>query len=582
LCHGESRGTRIVSLYIVFYIIYMQRYCISFLLFFLSVFSFRAAALDEGYYRVKNAGSSRYCYVWDNTGSLDYSKTDADLGAIELFKTTPSRFSDPSTVIYVKKVDDSYDIQAQGTGVYSIIQHYVSLSDRGNGTYWIYASAQGLTKYLCDENTSKRDERGWMATATSNTQPAYQAWIPTPISENTDEYFGVTPNVTLGSRQFKPFYASFPFKFASSEMKAWYISGIDNQKGVAIIAQYNGEIVPGATPIIIETTSSEATNNRLALKTSGGTNISGNKLLGCYFCNKYRLTSANAKTEFDPATMRLLGVNTNGKLAYMSSSSSLQEINGKKYLPANESYLKVDASAPAELLVMTQEEYDAAYPPAVNVTSITLSQSSATLRVGGTLQLTATVAPSNATNKSYTWSTSDATIAQIDNTGKISAMAIGTATIKATADDGSNVSASCVVTVEPTPVDGIVISGAVDSLLVGATVQLSATITPSDASYPNFTWSSSNNDIAGVSENGVVSALSAGNVVITVRVAAQQEISDSVTIVVYETENDAIDVVVSTVNNVVFNLQGQRITDIESLDQLPEGIYIVDGKTIRK
>lgn len=560
----------------------MQRYCISFLLFFLSVFSFRAAALDEGYYRVKNAGSSRYCYVWDNTGSLDYSKTDADLGAIELFKTTPSRFSDPSTVIYVKKVDDSYDIQAQGTGVYSIIQHYVSLSDRGNGTYWIYASAQGLTKYLCDENTSKRDERGWMATATSNTQPAYQAWIPTPISENTDEYFGVTPNVTLGSRQFKPFYASFPFKFASSEMKAWYISGIDNQKGVAIIAQYNGEIVPGATPIIIETTSSEATNNRLALKTSGGTNISGNKLLGCYFCNKYRLTSANAKTEFDPATMRLLGVNTNGKLAYMSSSSSLQEINGKKYLPANESYLKVDASAPAELLVMTQEEYDAAYPPAVNVTSITLSQSSATLRVGGTLQLTATVAPSNATNKSYTWSTSDATIAQIDNTGKISAMAIGTATIKATADDGSNVSASCVVTVEPTPVDGIVISGAVDSLLVGATVQLSATITPSDASYPNFTWSSSNNDIAGVSENGVVSALSAGNVVITVRVAAQQEISDSVTIVVYETENDAIDVVVSTVNNVVFNLQGQRITDIESLDQLPEGIYIVDGKTIRK
>lgn len=560
----------------------MQRYCISFLLFFLSVFSFRAAALDEGYYRVKNAGSSRYCYVWDNTGSLDYSKTDADLGAIELFKTTPSRFSDPSTVIYVKKVDDSYDIQAQGTGVYSIIQHYVSLSDRGNGTYWIYASAQGLTKYLCDENTSKRDERGWMATATSNTQPAYQAWIPTPISENTDEYFGVTPNVTLGSRQFKPFYASFPFKFASSGMKAWYISGIDNQKGVAIIAQYNGEIVPGATPIIIETTSSEATNNRLALKTSGGTNISGNKLLGCYFCNKYRLTSANAKTEFDPATMRLLGVNTNGKLAYMSSSSSLQEINGKKYLPANESYLKVDASAPAELLVMTQEEYDAAYPPAVNVTSITLSQSSATLRVGGTLQLTATVAPSNATNKSYTWSTSDATIAQIDNTGKISAMAIGTATIKATADDGSNVSASCVVTVEPTPVDGIAISGAVDSLLVGATVQLSATITPSDASYPNFTWSSSNNDIAGVSENGVVSALSAGNVVITVRVAAQQEISDSVTIVVYETENDAIDVVVSTVNNVVFNLQGQRITDIESLDQLPEGIYIVDGKTIRK
>ena len=81
------------------------------------------------------------------------------------------------------------------------------------------------------------------------------------------------------------------------------------------------------------------------------------------------------------------------------------------------------------------------------VQSITLNQSSATLTEGGSITLTATVTPEGADDTSVTWSSSHEDVATVDNTGKVTAVAIGAATITATANDGSGVSASCEVTV---------------------------------------------------------------------------------------------------------------------------------------
>ena len=78
------------------------------------------------------------------------------------------------------------------------------------------------------------------------------------------------------------------------------------------------------------------------------------------------------------------------------------------------------------------------------ITRIILSASSATLTEGESLTLTATVVPNDA---SITWNSSDATIATVDNTGKVKAVAPGTATITAKANDGSGVSASCKIKV---------------------------------------------------------------------------------------------------------------------------------------
>ena len=79
--------------------------------------------------------------------------------------------------------------------------------------------------------------------------------------------------------------------------------------------------------------------------------------------------------------------------------------------------------------------------------SISLNRSQVSLQVGGTSQLIATVLPDSTTNKVVTWISSDSAVASVDGNGIVTALSIGIATITATTTDGSNLSASCVVTV---------------------------------------------------------------------------------------------------------------------------------------
>lgn len=81
------------------------------------------------------------------------------------------------------------------------------------------------------------------------------------------------------------------------------------------------------------------------------------------------------------------------------------------------------------------------------VESITLSMTTAKIKVGEELTLTATITPDDATNKELNWTTSNGDAATVDENGKVSAVGTGTATITATATDGSGVAASCEVTV---------------------------------------------------------------------------------------------------------------------------------------
>lgn len=80
-------------------------------------------------------------------------------------------------------------------------------------------------------------------------------------------------------------------------------------------------------------------------------------------------------------------------------------------------------------------------------TAISLNKTTAVLTLGNTLQLTATILPINAANKTVNWTSSDSSIATVDNNGLVTAVATGTATITATTTDGSNLSASCEVIV---------------------------------------------------------------------------------------------------------------------------------------
>lgn len=144
------------------------------------------------------------------------------------------------------------------------------------------------------------------------------------------------------------------------------------------------------------------------------------------------------------------------------------------------------------------------------------------------MQLTATVLPTDATDKTVIWSSSNNDIASVDNKGEVTAVGPGTATITATANDGSGKAASCRITVnEPyTPpaivhVTGISLDRKTATIKKGSILQLSATVTPSNADDKTVRWESSNTDVASVDDNGEVTAIAPGTATITVTTSAR-------------------------------------------------------------
>jgi|GEM_PF-2440678 parallel beta-helix repeat protein len=137
----------------------------------------------------------------------------------------------------------------------------------------------------------------------------------------------------------------------------------------------------------------------------------------------------------------------------------------------------------------------------------------------GTLQLTASVTPSDATDKSVTWSIANGTgQATISSSGLVTAVANGTVTAKATANDGSGVYGTLAITIsnQIKPVTGITVSGSggVTTITTNkGTLQLIATIAPSDASNKTVTWSIANGTgQATISSSGLVTAVANGTV----------------------------------------------------------------------
>ena len=165
----------------------------------------------------------------------------------------------------------------------------------------------------------------------------------------------------------------------------------------------------------------------------------------------------------------------------------------------------------------------------VPVTGITLSQNTLSLNKGDTYQLVSNVQPSDATDKTVTWQSSDTAVAAVDNTGKVTAVSNGTAAITATSNDGGYTD-TCTVTVT-TPLTGITLNTHAITLEKTKSQTLLVAFSPEDASNKNVTWSSSDPQIASVSSSGTVTARGAGTAVITV-VSQYGSYSDSCTVTV--------------------------------------------------
>ncbi len=199
--------------------------------------------------------------------------------------------------------------------------------------------------------------------------------------------------------------------------------------------------------------------------------------------------------------------------------------------------------------------------PVIHVESITLSATKLTLEPGRTQKLIATILPDNAANKNFTWKSGNEDVAIVVNNGLVVALAEGATTITATTEDGG-LTAICEVVV------GLVVTNiSLDqtelTLVPNKAYQLTATILPENASNKNYTWKSSNEEVAIVVKNGLVVALAEGATTITAT-----------------TEDGGLtamcDVTVTTVSGILLDQASLELT-VGNVEQLTETIVATEA-----
>lgn len=165
------------------------------------------------------------------------------------------------------------------------------------------------------------------------------------------------------------------------------------------------------------------------------------------------------------------------------------------------------------------------------VTAITIAEEKITnpLPVPKTFQIKATVEPADAGNKKLIWASSDENIATVSANGNVKGVSPGTVVITASAADGSGISASCTVTVVM-PVKKITIDTNKVTLPPDAEWQLTALPEPETATIKELAWKSSNEEVASVSQDGLIKAHKVGNCRITASAVDGSNVNASVNI----------------------------------------------------
>ena len=204
-----------------------------------------------------------------------------------------------------------------------------------------------------------------------------------------------------------------------------------------------------------------------------------------------------------------IGVGVIGETAFYVDGNKSHRNIPDDGLPGGNSATQWHTRSVLPEITITAVDADTTVP----VTEVQLDKTTADMEVGDSLTLTATILPENATVQEAIWSTSDETIATV-NDGVVTAVAEGEVTITATAGECT---ATCVITITkpaPIPATGVSLNVSEAKVEVGKTLTLAAAVTPSNTTDKTITWTSSNENVATVN-NGIVAAISAGETVIT-------------------------------------------------------------------
>ena len=274
----------------------------------------------------------------------------------------------------------------------------------------------------------------------------------------------------------------------------------------------NGKVTAvkaGSSTITVTTADGSKTATCTVTVTAKTTAVTGVSL------NKSTLSLVEGGSETLTATVAPDNA-TNKAVSWKSSSTSVATVdaNGKitavKTGSATITVTTTDGGKTATCKVTVTNK-------AVAVTGVKLDKTKLEITEGETAQLKATVAPENATNQAVTWKSSSTGVATVDDSGKITAVKAGSATITVTTKDGSK-KATCTVTVKKKEikVESVKIEPATLEITEGKTYQLKATVSPADADQ-EVEWTSSNKEILTVDKKGLVTAVKPGTANVVIR-----------------------------------------------------------------
>ena len=225
-----------------------------------------------------------------------------------------------------------------------------------------------------------------------------------------------------------------------------------------------------------------------------------------------------------------------GTLEWLSSDSSVVSIEGStlKALKAGSATITVQLKENTEYKATIAVTVTEKAPAVIEVTGLALAGKKTEVEVGDEFTVSTVITPSNATDKTVTWASSDPTVATVVN-GKVTALKAGTTEISATAGSKTEKFTLTVNEPEPEIVDPeeIYLDHNKDSLMIGETDKLTFGVDPEEASQ-EVEWSFSVEGVVAVDEDGTLTALKGGLVTVKVSPKDHPEISDSYQLRVYD------------------------------------------------
>ncbi len=217
----------------------------------------------------------------------------------------------------------------------------------------------------------------------------------------------------------------------------------------------------------------------------------------------------------------------NAALSWSSSNITVVDVSG------NGSSATVTARAPGNAIITAQSGslVQSISVSVLEIRSLSLSPSSLSIRAGEQSVLRPSFDADPGSSTSIVWSSEDATVATVSSNGTVTGVSIGSTVVRARSQGDTRIESFAAVTV--TAARAIVITGAPTALRVGDSASLGVDFPAGTPNSPAVLWSSSNSAVASVSSDGVVSALAPGSTVLRVVLAADPQLSDSISLQIH-------------------------------------------------